>query len=134
MKLSKYFFRYSLFTILNFVFFISETFSQPKLVVPGRAKYDAAEDNTWWYVMIFLLVAGLSGAVYWYLKDKKSKQAESDLAAKKRKQFSANDNAVDFDSELEWYRKHKNVVNKKSARRPGKKINKTSKYCQCQWC
>ena len=126
MKLSKYFFRYSLLTILNFVFFISETFSQPKLVVPGRAKYDAAEDNTWWYVMIFLLVAGLSGAVYWYLKDKKSKQAESDLAAKKRKQFSANDNAVDFDSELEWYRKHKNVVNKKSVRQPGKKINNTS--------
>ena len=85
MKFSKYFFRYSLFTIINFVCFLSETFSQPKLVVPERAKYEAVEDNTWWYVLIFLLVAGLSGAVYWYLKDKKSKQAESDLAAKKEK-------------------------------------------------
>ena len=123
MKLAKYFFRYSLFTIFNFVFFVAETFSQPKLVVPERAKYEAAEDNTWWYVMIFLLVAGLGGAIYWYLKDKNSKKAESDLAAKKKKQISANDNSVDFDSELEWYRKHKNVVNKKSPRKPGKKIS-----------
>ena len=123
MKLAKYFFRYSLFTIFNFVFFVAETFSQPKLVVPERAKYEAAEDNTWWYVMIFLLVAGLGGAIYWYLKDKNSKKAESDLAAKKKKQISANDNSVDFDSELEWYRKHKNVVNKKSPRKPGKKVS-----------
>lgn len=124
MKLSKYFFRYSLLTIFNLVVFISDIFAQPKLVVPERARYEGAEDNTWWYVMMFLLVAGLGSAIYWYLNDKKSKKAESDLAAKKKKQFSANDNAVDFDSELEWYRKHKNVVNKKPIRNPGKNIDK----------
>ncbi|MGI9056226.1 MAG: HEAT repeat domain-containing protein [Pyrinomonadaceae bacterium] len=108
------------------MFFIADVFSQPKLVVPARDKYEAAEDNTWWYVMIFLLVAGLGGAIYWYLKDKKSKQDEKELAVRRKKQLSANDNAVDFDSELEWYRKHKNVVNRRSAQRPAKKVSKIS--------
>jgi hypothetical protein len=40
---------------------------------------------------------------------------------KKKKQNVIDDNAVDFDSELEWYRKNKQIVNKRSARNIGKK-------------
>jgi hypothetical protein len=121
MKLTKFFYRFSLFTVCNLLLFISTITAQVKIVTE-RPPAPATEDFTWWYAMIFLLVAGLGGAVFWYLKDKKSKQADADFSKNKKKKHGVlDDNAVDFDSELEWYRKNKQIVNKKSVRNLGKK-------------
>ncbi len=121
MKLAKFFYRFSLFTVCSLLLFISTIPAQVRIVT-DRPKAPPAEDFTWWYAMIFLLVAGLGGAVFWYLKDKKSKQAQADFSKNKKKKHAIlDDNAVDFDSELEWYRKNRQIVNKKSARNIGKK-------------
>jgi hypothetical protein len=121
MKLAKILYRFSLFTVCNLILFISIIPAQVRIVT-DRPSAPPTEDFTWWYAMIFLLVAGLGGAVFWYLKDKKSKQEQVKVSKnKKKKQNISDDNAVDFDLELEWYRKNKQIVNKKSARNTGKR-------------
>lgn len=121
MKLTKFFYRFSLFTVCSLLLFISTIPAQVKIVT-DRPSAQPTEDFTWWYVMIFLLVVGLGGAVFWYLRDKKSKQEQENVSGnRKKKQHILDDNAVDFDSELEWYRKNKQIVNKKSARNIVKK-------------
>lgn len=94
----------------------------PKITVPPQqtppvaqnqnpgAMQPPVEDNTWWYILIFVLVAGLVGAIVWM---KKSKQANNAEKNKKEALKDANDwdeHAVDADKEMEWFRKHKKAV------------------------
>lgn len=104
----------------------------PKITVPpqqtpaAQTKNPATmqppvEDNTWWYILIFVLVAGLVGAIVWM---KKSKQANN--ADKNKKEILQDENdwdehshSVDADKEMEWFRKHKKAV--KPAKNPNVK-------------
>ncbi len=94
----------------------------PKITVPPQqtppvaqnqnpaAMQPPVEDNTWWYILIFVLVAGLVGAIVWM---KKSKQANNAEKNKKEGLKDANDwdeHSVDADKEMEWFRKHKKTV------------------------
>lgn len=104
-----------LFTLFNFIFYVFQISAQVKIVTPGKSK--PTEDYTWWYVMIGALIAALGGAIFWYVKDKKAKQAQAESENKnKNKNFSSMED-VDFDSELEWYRKNKNIVDKNSKKK-----------------
>lgn len=130
MKLAKILYGFSLFTVFNLLLFILNFSAQVRIVTPDRPAVEATEDYTWWYVMMFLLVAGLAGAIFWYLKDKKAKREQADLDKNKKKKLNKPDeDAVDFDSELEWYRKNKKIVNKRSAKNLPKaiKLNKGAK-------
>ncbi|MBS1795919.1 MAG: HEAT repeat domain-containing protein [Acidobacteria bacterium] len=92
-----------------------------------------AEDNTWWYVTLFVLAVGLVGAVIWMLKTRKAeKQARTDKKEKIMSEDNAWDaNSVDADKELEWYRRHKKAVGKSSPKTKKKnladELPKTSK-------
>ena len=48
-----------------------------------------AEDNTWWYVTLFILVISLSGAVFWMLKTKKAEKEAQSEALKREKQLKS---------------------------------------------
>ena len=67
------------------------------------------EDNTWWYIMLFILVIGLVGAIAWVIKSKKQPKVEKQT----KEELDENawgSHSVDADKELEWYRKHKKAV------------------------
>lgn len=123
MKTAQNLHKYFLFAICNFILFVSSLLAQVKLVTPQRSQPEAAEDNTLWYIALAILAAGLIGTVIWYFKDKKSKKEQASEAAKNRKNKSLEDNSVDFDSELEWFRKNKGIVDKNSKRNPKAKNN-----------
>ena len=119
-------FKFSLFCILNLLFFVTDLLAQVRMVVPQQPEAET-DDYTWWYVLIFALIAGLGGAVFWNLKVKKGKREEEETTKAKRKQLKdQKDNAVDFDSELEWYRKNKKVINKTSKRNIKKPVVETA--------
>lgn len=103
------------FTIFSFILFVFQISAQVKIVTPGRSK--PVEDYTWWYVMIAALFAGLGGAIFWYFKDKKAKQEQVQQEKENRNKKSSSMEDVDFDSELEWYRKNKNIVDKNSKKK-----------------
>ena len=132
MKLTKKLQGFIIFSICHLFISISDLSAQVTIVTPERPKAQAQEDFTWWYIMIFLLVAGLGGAVFWYLKDKKSKQIEAETAKtnKRNKQSAAEEVAVDFDLELEWYRKNKKIVNKNSTQKKKPEVREPEKNAE----
>lgn len=80
--------------------------SQTQIPVPQPIP----EDNTWYYILLFVLVAGLAGAIVWMIK---SKQKNQNLKGKKEELKDSNEwgeHSVDADMEMEWYRKHKKAV------------------------
>lgn len=77
MKLAKILHKFSIFFVCNSLLSISNISAQ--VIAPGQTPLAEAEDFTWWYVTLFLLITGLSGAVVWYLKNKKSKQQAPNL-------------------------------------------------------
>ena len=88
---------------------LSETAAQKPPVVPKSPP--PAEDFTLYYVLLFVLLGGLAGAVMWFLKSKKAgKEAESKTL--ENKDDWEND-SVDADKEMEWLRKHRKVVGKR---------------------
>lgn len=114
-----------LFAILSIIFYASQISAQ-KLVVPERLKQ--TEDYTWWYVTIAALLIGLGGAIFWYFKDKKTKQiqAEQEKENRNKKSLSSMED-VDFDSELEWFRKNKNIVDKNAKKKLQTKLQTKQK-------
>lgn len=99
---------FALFTLIFYVFQVSAQ----KLVTPPRSQ--TVEDNTWWYLTIIALFIGLGGAILWYLRDKRIKSEQASLEKDNKNKKSQSMEDVDFDSELEWYRKNKNIVDKNS--------------------
>jgi len=85
---------------------------------------DKGEDFTWWYGTLLVLVLGLAGAIYWWLKGKK---AQKNLATESKKATNAERsweiNSLDADKELEWLRKNQKLVGKKTNQKPKKKRN-----------
>lgn len=104
-----------MFAVCNLVLSGYEIFGQVTLVTPERQK--PVEDYTWWYITIFLLVGGLGATLFWYFKDKKAKQTQAELDRENKNKASKSLEDVDFDSELEWYRKNKNIVDKSSKKK-----------------
>lgn len=122
MKQLKNFYRFSHAIIFSLVILTSNSFAQVRMVVPEQQQAES-EDFTWWYAMVFLLSAGLVGALIWFRKDKKAKQEQAEInKTQKKKRRGSDEDALDLDSELEWYRKNKKIVNKKSARNMSRKV------------
>ncbi len=122
-------FRYHQFAVkftALFLFVLSaglEVFAQTQTRVPPAA-VQPEEDYTWWYILLFLLVLGLAGAVAWMLKTKKAEKEAAVKITKKEKIMSDNHawetNSVDADKEMEWFRRHKKSVGN-SSKKPSKK-------------
>lgn len=90
----------------------------PKAAVPVAPP--VAEDNTLWYLMIFVLALGLAGAIWWMVKSKKeAKKAEANLELAEDEEWD--NESVDADKEMEWLRKNQKLVGKKEAPKPQKK-------------
>jgi HEAT repeat protein len=88
----------------------SEIAAQKPPVVPKPPP--PAEDFTLYYLMLFVLVVGLIGAVVWFLKSKKAEK-EAVLKTPEIKKDDWESESVDADKEMEWLRKHRKVVGKK---------------------
>lgn len=75
-----------------------------------------AEDYTWWYATLLLLFASLAGAVFWMLRNRKAvtEVKEDNKKSKKTnlKSSKSDDDSVDAEKELEWYRRNKKAVGK----------------------
>lgn len=99
------------FICLSLSTFVSTASAQLKTPPPQ------AEDFTWWYVSLALLVAALAGAVVWMLKSRKEKveyvKREEKTAKLKAEATAWESGALDADRELEWYRKAKKASNAK---------------------
>jgi len=110
-------------TLCLLVLFSAVQFTAQVPQVKAPPVSQPAEDFTWWYITLFVLFAGLAGAIAWMLKTRKAeKEIRADI--KKKEKIMSNDNAweansLDADKEMEWYRKHKKSV--------GKSLNKSTR-------
>ncbi len=96
-----------------------ETWAQmPSVHVPQTDQEipEPAESETWWYITLFLLFAGLAGAVYWWHSTKKAKPVQGAAGNQsksskniKRTNSSEIDDSYDVDKELEWLRKNRAI-------------------------
>lgn len=103
-------------SVLSLIIFIAfEIKAQmPSVPVSPEDEPEVAEDYTWWYLMLFLLVVGLVGVLYWRQKNKKIEKA----VVQKQKDFrksrvESSMEALDADKELEWLRKNQNIMDRK---------------------
>ena len=103
--------------VLILFFSAIEIFAQVSLVVPGEDQPEVVEDYTWWYILIFLLIVGLAGAVFWKIQAGKDRRQQETDSRNKQQERASEDNSVDFDKELEWFRKNKTVVDKRSRKK-----------------
>jgi len=99
---------------LLLLIFIStaEVWAQVRSITPAAPPAAAGEDFTRWYVMLFVLVVGLAGAIYWQFSSKKAQ----DNPNPKPSANSGGDTqakAVDAGKELEWLRQNQKLVGKK---------------------
>lgn len=96
-----------------FLFFTVEVWMQmPQVVVTDQPELEPpTEDNTWWYIMLVLLAIGLMGAIYWLKVSKKQQKERAENANKKE----IDPEAVDYDKELEWFRKNRKIINKQKS-------------------
>jgi hypothetical protein len=79
---------------------------------PVQTQTPIPEDNTWWYLLLFLLFAGLAGTIVWMIKSKKQAQnGEKGNKSKPQEVETWDEHSVDADKEMEWFRKHKKSVN-----------------------
>lgn len=116
-----------------FVFTLLSEISAQSPQITKPMPQTSAEDYTWWYATLLILFLGLAGAVLWTLKSRKT-VAEDKTDDKKNKESSSNDqkfddDSVDADKELEWFRRHKKAVGKQESPKKmfPKKLPQTSK-------
>ena len=91
-----------------------------RMVTPEEDVIEPAEDYTWWYVSLFVLAVGLTGAIVWKFKIK-SAEAENSQSKNKNKEQDRSDNSLDAEKELEWLRKNQKLINKSHDRKSAKK-------------
>lgn len=122
-------FKLGFFNLLILVFIsATEIRSQIRSVPPSQpAPAAQSESFTWWYLSLFVLVAALGAAIYWWLNTKKA-QAAADAKAKSAAVGSgaADGNAVDADKEMEWLRKNQKLMGKKTNQTPASKKRPTA--------
>jgi hypothetical protein len=102
------------FCLINFAFVIllsSVEFraQMPSLRVPATEEPEGAEDYTWWYAVLFILILGLVGTILWRMNAKKALQTSSKKAPKKAAGKKGG-NSFDVDKELEWFRKNQKLM------------------------
>lgn len=109
---------FSLIAVSIIIFKSAEVYAQmPTLHVAVTEAADTSEDYTWWYIMLFMLVVGLVGAVYWRLHIKKqSASSKNNSASSKnnsaKKAAAKNDKgSVNSNDEMDWYRKNHQAIN-----------------------
>ena len=75
----------------------------------------SGDDYTWWYITLFVLAAGLAGAIFWVVKSKKAEKIKAGEEQKARQKGNNGWDAgsLDADKEMEWLRKNQNLVHKK---------------------
>jgi hypothetical protein len=71
------------------------------------------DDFTMWYVSTFLLLMTLGIAIFFWRRAKNASIAQSQSKDSGRKKESWDSDALDGDMEMEWLRKHNNIINKK---------------------
>lgn len=110
------------YTLVNLVFLISFTTMEIWAQVPVSAPKKAAEDFTWYYILLFVLVLGLIGVVVWVFNNKKN-QKDSAVNNKKttNDENSWERDSLDADKEMEWLRKNPILVGKRKKKNPVKK-------------
>lgn len=111
--------------VVNLLFLILftsfEILSQtPRIVLPNEDVSEPAEDYTWWYIMLFALAIGLTGAVVWKFKSKSAEKQFLQTKNKKKAQDKS-DNSLDAEKELEWLRKNQKIVNNSHRRKMARK-------------
>ena len=110
--------------LVNLLFLILlasfEILAQVRMVIPEEETVEPAEDYTWWYVALFVLAIGLTGAIVWKFKIK-SAEAENSQSKNKKKEQDKSDNSLDAEKELEWLRKNQKLINKSHGRKSAKK-------------
>lgn len=110
--------------ILSFLLLISSGIlaQMPSVTVPPEETVES-EDYTWWYIALFLLVLGLTGAIYWSIKRKKARKNAASGNKEKGKKSAYEENSLDADKELEWLRRNQKIINKRGkAHRTGKNL------------
>ena len=105
--------KYWFLSFASAVIFISfEIYAQmPQPPAPVEEEIAASPDNTWQYIVLFILVLGLIGSLYWVYA---SRKAKTEAADGKNKLSSKEDTAVDADEEMEWLRRNKKLMKSNS--------------------
>ena len=97
-----------------FLMFAANVVAQMPQVPALQPEAEVPEDFTWWYIMLFVLVAGLVGAIIWMVKSKKAKSDSVDKSKKvEKKPDDLDGHSFDADKEMEWLRKNKKIINKR---------------------
>lgn len=93
----------------------------PAVTVPSEEAAETPEDFTWWYISLFILAAGLAGAIFWWLNSRKARlaAASAEQAKKNKNQNSWETASLDADKELEWLRKNRKIINKRGKMKAG---------------
>ncbi len=114
-------FRYIFSSLWLLVLVSKVVFSQPPPSLPP-----IAEDNTWWYVALLVLVSGLVVAIVW--KFKKQHPTETNQKDGRGRRNEANHDGMSFDAdeEMEWLRKNQNIVDRKRKKKPTLNLPKTN--------
>lgn len=101
----------SLFAIF---FGITNLLAQMPPVRAPRAQPELPpEDFTWWYLTLFILVLGLAGAIGWLYKRRSEAEA---LKEKKIDTHQSDNDSLDANKELEWFK----TISKSPAKKSGK--------------
>ncbi len=114
--------KYSLVNLLSLIIFTTmEIWAQiPSVPVPIPEEEIIEEDFTWQYILLFVLLLGLIGAIIWVVNNKKN-QKNSAVSKKKSTENSWETDSLDADKEMEWLRKNQNLIGKKRKKNPVKK-------------
>lgn len=110
--------------ILSFLLLTSSGIlaQMPSVTVPPEEVVES-EDYTWWYIALFLLVLGLTGAIYWSIRRKKAQKIAASGNKEKGKKNAYDENSLDADKELEWLRRNQKIINKRGkAHRTGSSL------------
>ncbi len=91
-------------TVLVTMLSIINVFAQMPTVRPQRPVDAGAvqEDFTWWYLTLFVLVLALGGAFYYWYSKKLA--AGKDVEGKKDSKDEWDNDALDADKEMEWFK------------------------------
>lgn len=102
------------FALTTFFTAVEVLAQMPTLRVPTASETEEIpEDYTWWYMLLFLLIAGLVGVVFWRKKIKQETINRSQNSKKAAAQKN-NGGSLDAGKELEWYRKNQKSMGVKS--------------------
>lgn len=124
--------KYSLINLLSLIIFTTmEIWAQmPSVPVPVPEEEIIEEDFTWQYILLFVLLLGLIGAILWVINNKKNQKNTAISKNTASNENSWERDSLDADKEMEWLRKNTKIVNKKKnpvKKNFGNRLPQTSK-------